>query len=253
MSGRRTATICFFPPPASGTLPHRMRLLSIFLSLILLGSQAAQAQPGEHIVLTGGPALRFMEHGKDASHDFYWFNFVDASTIWLNQIKSTAPAGDRVTWLVYKPAYVSRSNELGLNLVAQIVEKAKALNVNLLFFDTKEQLINYLNKGQDRGKMKIVSFDYFGHSNKACFLFDYSNTIDTMSICYLHVIDLKHIHGHDFAKDAVCKSWGCHSGELYSKWWKDEFDVAMTGAVGKTDFSHGGLPALSDANCRWTQ
>ena len=48
-------------------------------------------------------------------------------------------------------------------------------------------------------------------------------------------------------EDAVCKSWGCHSGELYSKWWKNEFDVAMTGAVGKTDFSHGGLPALSDA------
>jgi hypothetical protein len=230
-----------------------MRFLSALLSLVLLASLTARAQEHEHIVLTGGPALRFMEHGKDASHDFYWFNFIDASTIWLKQIKSTAPAGDLITWLVYKPAYVSRSNELGMDLVAQIVDKARQLGVNLEFFETKEQLINYLNKGQDRHQVKIASFDYFGHSNKACFLFDYSNTIDTMSICYLHVIDLKHIHDSDFAKDAVCKSWGCHSGELYSKWWKDEFDVAMTGAVGKTDFSHGGLPALSDANCRWTQ
>jgi hypothetical protein len=230
-----------------------MRLLSVLLALILLGSLAAQAQTREHIVLTGGPALRFMEHGKDASHDFYWFNFIDASTIWLKQIKDTAPANDLVTWLVYRPAYVSRSKELGLNLIAQIADKAKKLGVNLLWFDTKDQLINYLNRGLDRDKVKIASFDYFGHSNKACFLFDYSNTIDTMSICFLHVVDLKRIHGHDFAKDAVCKSWGCHSGELYSKWWKSNFDVAMTGAVGKTDFSHGGLPALSDDKCKWVQ
>ena len=233
-----------------------MRLLSLLLSLLLLAPLAATAETTatrEHVVLTGGPALRFMEHGKDASHDFYWFNFIDASTIWLKQIKDTAPANDLVTWLVYRPAYVSRSKELGMDLIPQIVNKAHALNVNLLFFDTKDQLINYLNKGQDRDRMKIASFDYFGHSNKACFLFDYSNTIDTMSICFLHVVDLKHIRGHDFAPDAVCKSWGCHSGELYSKWWKNEFDVAMTGAVGKTDFSHGGLPALSDQNCKWTQ
>jgi len=230
-----------------------MRLLSLLLSLILLGSLTLRADTGEHVVLTGGPALRFMEHGKDASHDFYWFNFVDASTIWLKQIKSTAAPGDLVTWLVYRPSYVSRSSELGMDLIPQIAQKAKELGVALYWFDTKEQLINYLNKGQDRDKIKITSFDYFGHSNKACFLFDYSNTIDTMSVAFLHVVDLKHIHGHDFAKDAVCKSWGCHSGELYSKWWKDEFDVAMTGAIGKTDFSHGGLPALSDANCRWSQ
>lgn len=228
-----------------------MRLL--LLAFLLLGPLAASAQTREHIVLTGGPALRFMEHGKDASHDFYWFNFIDASAIWLKQIKDAAPANDLVSWLVYRPSYVSRSREMGMDLLPQIAAKAKALNVNLLFFDTKDQLINYLNKGQDRDRVKIASFDYFGHSNKACFLFDYSNTIDTMSICFLHVVDLKRIHGDDFASDAVCKSWGCHSGELYSKWWKNEFDVAMTGAVGKTDFSHGGLPALSDANCKWTQ
>jgi len=228
-----------------------MRFLPVTLALLLLGSLAASADPREDIVLTGGPALRFMEHGKDASHDFYWFNFIDASTIWLKQVKEQAKPGDLVTWLVYRPAYESRSKELGLDLVAQIADKATQLGVNLLWFETKEQLINYLNKGRD--KVKIGSFDYFGHSNKACFLFDYSNTIDTMSIEYLHVDDLRRIHGDDFARDAVCKSWGCHSGEMYSKWWKSEFDVAMIGAIGKTDFSHGGLPVLSDANCKWSQ
>jgi hypothetical protein len=234
-----------------------MRRLILFLTLSLLGALGASAQSAapscEGIVLTGGPALRFMEHGKAASHDMYWFNFVDASTIWLNNIKEQAKPGELVTWLLYRPGYVSRSHELGMDLIPQLQAKAKQLGVNLLFFDSKEQLINYLNKGQDRSKTKIVSFDYFGHSNKACFLFDYSNTIDTMSIAWLHVKDLKMINSGIFAHDSVCKSWGCHSGEMYSKWWKDHFDVPMIGAIGKTDFAHGGLPVLSNSDGKWAE
>ena len=176
-----------------------MRFSAFFLAIFAVGLLAASAQTREHIVLTGGPALRFMEHGKEASHDFYWFNFVDASTIWLKQIKQESPANDLVSWLVYKPSYESRSREMGMDLVSQINDKARELGVNLLWFETKEQLINYLNKGQDRSKVKIAGFDYFGHSNKACFLFDYSNTIDTMSIAYLHVDDLRRIKARDFA------------------------------------------------------
>jgi hypothetical protein len=231
-----------------------MRFFLALLSLVVLGTVTASAQSREDIVLTGGPALRFMEHGKgDVSHDVYWFNFADASVIRLKELKDQAKPDELVTWLIYRPAYAARSLEMGMDLLAQLEGKAKALGVNLHWFSSKAELIAYLNEGLDRDKTKIGDFDYFGHSNKACFLFDYSNTIDTMSVAFLHVIDLKHIHGHDFARDAVCKSWGCHSGELYSKWWKDEFDVAMIGAIGKTDFSHGGLPALSDSNCRWSQ
>jgi hypothetical protein len=231
-----------------------MRLvIALFLFAVAgLGSVSAQEQR-EHIVLTGGCALRFMEHGKgEVSHDVYWFNFVDASTIWLKQIKEQHP-GDVVTWLIYRPAYAARSQEMGLDLLAQLQQKANALGVRLVWFDSKEQLIAYLNKGFDRDKVKIASFDYFGHSNKACFLFDYSNTIDTMSIAWLHVKDLGKIDSDIFAKDAVCKSWGCHSGEMYSKWWKDHFDVPMIGAIGKTDFAHGGLPQLSNSDGKWAE
>jgi len=235
-----------------------MRFILALVSLLAFGSLTALAAEesapiGEYIVLTGGPALRFMEHGKAASHDMYWFNFVDASVIRLQELKASAPPSILVTWLVYRPSYASRSREMGMDLLAQIQEKAQKLGVNLLWFDTKDQLINYLNKGRDRDDTKIVSFDYFGHSNKACFLFDYSNTIDTMSVQFLHVRDLRRISGHDFSSNAVCKSWGCHSGEMYSQWWKSRFDVAMTGAIGKTDFSHGGLPVLSNADGKWSQ
>jgi hypothetical protein len=230
-----------------------MRLPVILISLFILGTLGASAQSREDIVLTGGPALRYMEHGKSASHDMYWFNFVDASVIWLKGLKDQAKPDELVTWLIYRPGYASRSHELGLDLLAQLQAKAKQLGVNLVWFDTQDQLIAYLNKGLDRGKTKIASFDYFGHSNKACFLFDYSNTIDTMSVVWLHVRDLRKIDSDIFVSNAVCKSWGCHSGEMYSKWWKDHFDVAMTGAIGKTDFAHGGLPVLSNSDGKWVQ
>ena len=229
-----------------------MRLLLASLSILLLGLATAPAQDREDIVLTGGPALRFMEHGKgDVSHDVYWFNFVDASTIRLKELKDQAKPDEIVTWLIYRPAYAARSKEMGLDLLAQLEQKARALGVRLVFFDNKAQLIAYLDRGFDRDKVKIADFDYFGHSNKACFLFDYSNTIDTMSIAWLHVKDLRLIDSDIFARDAVCKSWGCHSGEMYSKWWKNRFDVPMIGAIGKTDFAHGGLPQLSNSDGKW--
>jgi hypothetical protein len=231
-----------------------MRILLVLLAATLLGPLSAAAQSREDIVATGGCALRFMEHGKGAvSHDVYWFNFVDASTIRLKELKDSAKPDTLITWMVYRPAYAARSQEMGLDLIAQLQEKAKALGVHLVFFNTKEDFINYLNNGQYRDHMKVANFDYFGHSNKACFLFDYSNTIDTMSIAWLHVKDLKQIHGNIFAEDATCKSWGCHSGEMYSQWWKDQFGVPMIGAIGKTDFAHGGLPELSNSDGKWTE
>ena len=232
-----------------------MRFVIALATLLAFGTLTASADSsgGEYIVLTGGPALRFMEHGKAASHDMYWFNFIDASVIRLKQLKAVAPPNVVITWLVYRPAYAARSTELGMNLLPQIEEKARQAGATLVWFDSTPQLISYFNKGHDRDKMKIASFDYFGHSNKACFLFDYSNTIDTMSIAYLHVKDLRHIDSDAFSRNALCKSWGCHSGEMYSKWWKGQFDVAMIGAIGKTDFSHGGLPVLSNSDGKWSQ
>jgi len=231
-----------------------MRLFLALLSLLILAALPASAQSREDIVLTGGPALRFMEHGKgEVSHDVYWFNFVDASVIRLKELKAQAKPDELVTWLLYRPAYAARAQEMGMDLLGQLQEKAKNMGVRLVWFNSKEELIAYLNKGLDRGTVKISDFDYFGHSNKACFLFDYSNVIDTMSIAWLHVKDLKLIHDDVFAKDATCKSWGCHCGEMYSKWWKSHFDVPMIGAVGKTDFAHGGLPELSDSNCKWVE
>src|SRR5258708_2011501 len=118
-----------------------MRLLIPLLALLILGMLTASAQSREDIVLTGGPALRFMEHGKGAvSHDVYWFNFIDASVIRLHQLKDQAKPGEFITWLVYRPAYAARSQEMGMDLLAQIQDKAKQAGATLHWFDTKDDL-----------------------------------------------------------------------------------------------------------------
>src|SRR5471032_1911956 len=133
-----------------------MRSFLALLLLVALGILQVSAQSREDIVLTGGPALRFMEHGKgEVSHDVYWFNFIDASVIRLKELKDKARADEAVTWLIYRPAYAARSQEMGLDLLAQLQEKAKGLGVRLVFFNSQAELIAYLNTGFDRDKVKI--------------------------------------------------------------------------------------------------
>jgi hypothetical protein len=59
---------------------------------------------------------------------------------------------------------------------------ADKYGINLVFFSDTSQLINYLNSGQPRDQVKIANFEFFGHSNKACFMFDYSNEIDSVVV-----------------------------------------------------------------------
>ena len=148
-----------------------MRFLSALVLFVLLGSSAVFAQQREDIVLTGGCALRFMEHGKGAvSHDVYWFNFVDASVIRLQQLKQQNP-GDILTWLIYKPSYARRSQEMGVDLLAQLQQKANSVGARLVWFSSKEELISYLNQGFDRDKVKIADFDYFWPFEQGMFSF----------------------------------------------------------------------------------
>ncbi len=103
-----------------------------------------------------------MEHGKgDVSHDVYWFNFVDASVIRLKELKDQAKPDELVTWLIYRPAYAARSQEMGMDLLAQLQQKARTLGVRLVYFNSKEELIAYLNRGstatRSRSPTSIIS------------------------------------------------------------------------------------------------
>src|SRR5438128_2300268 len=139
---------------------------------------AANVPPGEWIIVVGGVSMHQWEQYKAQPHDHWWANFVHAARIRTEQLRAQLGPNAPITWLVYKPGYLERSKQDGADLIANINSVRDAYNLHLVYFDNGSQVINYLNNGQPRTELKIAGFEYFGHSNKACFMFDYSNVVD---------------------------------------------------------------------------
>ncbi|WP_093286591.1 hypothetical protein [Verrucomicrobium sp. GAS474] len=209
--------------------------------------------PKEYIIVSGGPALRFFEKGKEGSHDKFWGNFIVSASLRILEIQQERGANDLVSWLVYRPTYERRGMESGQDFVAAVQKKADSVGASLYWFSDPGELINYVNKGRDRKTVPVGDFEYFGHSNRACFMFDYSNEYDAMSRSFLHERMLSQIDPTVFSPKATAKSWGCHTGEEFSDEWKKKLGFAMIGAIGKTDYSNGKIPVLSNADGKWSE
>ncbi|MDZ4788191.1 MAG: hypothetical protein SH807_04545 [Blastochloris sp.] len=225
------------------------------IAFLFISAVTCSLQAGEHIFVSGGPALRYFERHKDKDHDKYWGNFIVSVVARQKEVSQEYGADDLLTWLIYKPAHQSRDKEEKVDFMPSIIANAAKINATLIWFSTKDELINYINTGQDRSKIKIERFEYFGHSNKRCFMFDYSNKLDgaVPDFSALHLDDLKKIKPSSFDPRAHCQSWGCHSGEEFSRAWFKQVKVPMLGAIGKTDYSKGGVPHLSTQQGRWAQ
>ncbi len=218
-----------------------IRLLTATLALLLFSS-AASAQT-EYIVCSGGPALREWEDLRRPiqQHDRWWGNFIRTARVRLQELRRTQPQGTILTWLVYRDAYARRASEDGEPLLSHIESVRDTYKVNLVWFRSGQEVIDYLNQGgahAPRSRHKVAGFEFFGHSNKHCFLFDYSSEIYAASTAWLHENDLRDIRRGVFARGAFCKSWGCHTGESMSRSWRQATGVRMVGAIGKTDYSH---------------
>ncbi|MDQ2918890.1 MAG: hypothetical protein M3R10_03305 [Verrucomicrobiota bacterium] len=226
---------------------------SRFALLLLLCAFAvsAQAAQSEYIVLVGGPSLHQWEQYKAQPHDHWWANFVHSARVRTEQLRAQYGPDQMITWLVYKPGYVDRGVQEHQDLIANINSIRDKFHLHLVYFTKGADVIAYLNHGQPRNQVKVCGFEYFGHSNRACFLFDYSNVIDSASKAWLHETELREVNPHDFVRNAYVKSWGCHTGESMSKLWRDATGTRMWGAIGKTDYSTGELPALSSAGGHW--
>jgi hypothetical protein len=201
----------------------------------------------EYIIICGGPALKTWEKSKKRPHDNTWANFVAASEVRWKQIKAKAKPGDVLTWLVYKPGYARRSKEDGEDRVRSIENRARALGVTVKWFGPSQEVIDHINGAYPRGEVKIANLDYFGHSNRNCWMFDYSNGVDGCSYSFLHNKDLPQLKPGSFIAAAHVKSWGCHSAESFCQQWKKATGTTMIGTVGKTDYSTGGLPKVTRA------
>ena len=229
------------------------RLLPLLLLLVLLlVRQAPAATPlnGEYVLLVGGPSLMMWEKYKLQPHDHWWANFIRAARIRTEQIRAQAPDA-KVTWLVYRQGYKDRGVQEKQDLFGFIDSVRDKFNLNLVYFGNGTDVINYLNTGQPRDSLKVVDFEYFGHSNRACFMFDYSSNIESACKSWLHQDELKKINGRVFARNAFIKSWGCHTGEEMSKKWLAATGVPMWGVIGKTQYMMDELPVTVGPNAKW--
>lgn len=200
----------------------------------------------DHVVVTGGPTLRQWENLRIAEdqHDRWWANFVRASTLRMAEIRKAYGPGARIVWMVYQPAYQSRGREDGKPYTAWIAEQAAKRQATLVWFNGTGNFIQSLNS---RPRGSIQTFDFFGHSNRYAFMFDYGNDIMAASTAWFHERDIPRIKASVFDRNAYCKSWGCHTGESMSAVWRRSLGVSLEGARGPTSYTevgHGILPVV---------
>ncbi len=225
----------------------------LLIAVLFFGSlpdlHAQQALPeGEYVVITGGVSLMMWEKYKREPHDNWWLNFIRASRIRIEELRTQHP-NMPITWMVYSPAYKRREASMHEGDLFGIIRSIpEAFHVKLVLFDRQSDVISYLN---NRSSQKLAGLEYFGHSNKACFLFDYSNEIDSASKVWLHESDFSKLRRGIFANGAYVRSWGCHTGESMSQKFKAATGVKMIGANGKTQYMTETLPIISTPGGNW--
>src|SRR5438552_18101189 len=194
-------------------------LLVYFLSIFALGSQAASPVSGEDIIRVGGPSMYQWEKYKTYPHDHWWANFIRAARIRTEKLRNQRGSDAKITWLVYRQGYEDRAKQERQDLISLIGSVRDKLNLNLVWFGPGSAVINYLNNGQPRDQVKVIGFEYFGHSNRACFMFDYSNNIDSACKSWLHDSELTKINRRVLVGNAKRKGWACKPvGECLRKW-----------------------------------
>lgn len=223
-----------------------LRLLALTI-LMLSGSGLA-----EHVVVTGGPALLRWERlrVKEDQHDRWWANFVRASTIRMAEIRQAYGTNAPIVWMVYKPGYEARGREDGKPYTTWITELAPKYGARLIWIQTGGDLVKAINS---RPRRSVQTFDFFGHSNRYAFMLDYSSEIMAVSNAVLHERDLGRIKSSVFARNAYCKSWGCHTGESMTQAWRRALGIPLEGAKGATNYqavSFGRLPTVTGT---WTR
>ena len=215
------------------------------LFLILLLAVPFPILAKEHVVLCGGPASRKWENlrVKRDRHDRWWANFVRASTMRMDEIRKSYGMNNSITWIVYKNGYVTRGREDGKPYTQWIAEQAAKRKAKLVWISSGDQAISAINRLRN-----IITFDFFGHSNRHCFMLDYGSDVMAVSQAWIHERDLGKIRSRALNKNAHCQSWGCHTGESMSAVWERRLGITLVGAKGKTDYSalsFGKMPTVS--------
>lgn len=216
------------------------------LLFFVVGLAPLWAQGPEYVVCCGGPALRKFEDYRVPAdrHDRYWGNFTKAAGIRMAQLRGQFGPDLNLVWLIYRPSYLTRAAEDARSStvqyrcdVGEIETMAAKVGARIVWFDSTQQFASFMNSHTGR---RMGGFEYFGHSNKYCFLFDYSGEVLGASTCYLHVKGLGVLRSGIFTSNAFVKSWGCNMADgedsMYRAWRKVT-GHGLIAATGKTDYT----------------
>jgi len=225
------------------------RLLRLLAVISLTFSSLASA---EHVILTGGCALRKWENYRVSAdqHDRWWANFIRASTLRMAEIRTAYGKDAPLVWMVYQPSYSARGREDGKAYTTWITQLASERRATLIWLNNGGDFIRALNS---RPRGSVQTFDYFGHSNRYCFLLDYSSEVMAACVAWVHEKDLPRINSSVFSKNAYCKSWGCHTAESMSEKWKSATGCVLEAATGPTNYDKVGQGTLPTASSGWTR
>ena len=221
-------------------------------------------RPLEYVILSGGPSLEQWEKYKAVRHDNFWGGFIRAARTRVQQLQAQLGPNPNavITMLVYLDGYRSRGRQDQQDLISNIYSVRDKFRIRMIPIENGKDVMAYLNNGGDgisRDQVKIADFEYFGHSNRCAFMFDYSNNIDSAAKSWLHEDELGGLRRNLFTRNAYVKSWGCHTGESMSAKFKSATGQRMIGAIGRTDYSNrdealnGVIPVLSSQDGKWVQ
>ena len=236
-------------PPSDQLIFRPVRILVLMVLLLPLPVSAVVP---EHVILCGGPSLNKWEQLRvpHERHDRWWGNFVRASTLRMAEIRLAYGPGAKLVWIVYKPGYVTRGREDGKPYTTWIRQNAVKRNCQLIWVDSGPEAIRAINS---RPTGSITTFDFFGHSNRHCFMLDYGNEIIGVCKAWIHEDELGRLRRGAFTRNALCQSYGCHTGESMSQIWFQRLGIKLIGAQGKTDYAVVGQGRLPTVSGRWVR
>ena len=116
--------------------------------------------PREYVLLTGGPSLTEWEKYKAVPHDQFWGSFARATRTRFQQIQAQQGNDPNAmyTWLVFVDGYRFRGAQDKQDYVANLNSVRDKYHLRMIPVTNGMQVIDYLNNGQDRSRLKVVDF-----------------------------------------------------------------------------------------------
>ncbi len=218
---------------------------SLLCSLLCAFSVFSSPAKAHEVILTGGISLTKWERLRGPEqHDKWWANFIRASTLTMTNIRKRKP-NERITWIVFRPSYITRSREEAKPILTWVEGHAKKYNAKLVWVSTAAETYAAINAAPSSGGL-ITKLTYFGHSNAYAFMLDYSNDIIGASTHWIHERDLRaKINRNIFAPGAEAWSYGCYTGRSMSRRWRSALGIPLWGNTEATRYgplSQGRMP-----------